>query len=231
MKPLLTLTLIAFVASVAGRAIHGPSQATTVTSLLPALLLRDGLQTNNTDATVNVAADYDPTDGPWLIGPDSKEKGQGRTPEQQEALWCKAKSRGIKLIKAMMMDEQEVATTLSWPYVQSPWDGDLKSELRKWGYLDDHGKHKENDNQCEFDKTHEMANAFKDLNVDPRSAGTGGPNHCFYVELEDGPTVIRDEDGELPFEEDQYYMADDKKYQVSGGWSSICPLANQPTEF
>jgi hypothetical protein len=223
--------LIAFVASAAGRAIHGPSQTTTVISLLPALLLRDGLQTNNTDATVDVAADDDPTDNPWLIGPDSEAEGQGRTPEQQEALWCKAKSRGIKLIKAMMMDEQEVATTLSWPYVQSPWDGDLKSELRKWGYLDDERKHKENDNQCDFDKTHEMANAFKDLNIDPRSARAGGPNHCFYVEHKDGSTVIRDEDDELPSEEDQYYMANNKKYQVSGGRSSTCPLANQPTQF
>ena len=135
-------------------------------------------------------------------------------------------SRGLKLVKAMMLNQQDVATAHSLRYVQSAWDGDLKPELRKWGYHDDEGKHKENDNQCDFDKTHEMANAFKDLDVDPRSAGTGGPNHCFYVEHKDGPTVIRDENGELPFEEDQYYMADNKKYQVSGGRSSKYLFAN-----
>ncbi|KAF2626743.1 hypothetical protein BU25DRAFT_311192, partial [Macroventuria anomochaeta] len=81
----------------------------------------------------------------------------------------------------MMMNDQEAATMLSWPYTQSKWDGDLKPELRKWGYRDNYEGDKEIDAQCDFDKTHEMGDAFKDLKVDSRSAGQGGPNHCLEM--------------------------------------------------
>lgn len=66
-----------------------------------------------------------------------------------------------------------------------------------------------------------MADAFKDLNVDARSAEQGGPNHCFYVEHKDGPTVIRDEDGELPYPEDEHYNVDGKTLQVCGFFSTL----------
>lgn len=89
-----------------------------------------------------------------------------------------------------------------------------KPELRKWGYRDDDELHEQNDDQCDFDKTQEVGDAFKALNVDPRSKGQGGPNQCFYLEHMNGPTVIRDENGELPFEEEQHYKADGKDYRV-----------------
>jgi len=218
MRPLIAFTVIALAASAATRAIHGPFQSATVSSLLPALQLRE-LQVNFTNATtVSIAADdpwsLDPddendNDEPWSFDPVDED-----TPEQAEPTWCKAKSRGVKLIKAMMMNDQDAAATLAWPYVQSPWDGDLKPELRKWGYLDDDKNHAEVDGECDFDKAHEMGDTFKDLQIDPRSKGNGGPNQCFYVEHMNGPTVIHDEDGKLPFEEDQHYQADNKDYRV-----------------
>ena len=214
MRPLATITLFTFAASAASRVINGPFRSATVASFLSARQLRDDLQPNTTNTTIEVSADSpDPSDDPWSLDPDS-EPEDGLTPEQEEAIWCKAKSRGVKLTKAMMMNDQEAATMLNWPYIQSTWDGDLKTELTKWGYNDNEELHKENDDQCDFDKTHEMKDAFKDLNVDTRSAGQGGPNHCFYIEHQNGPTVVRDKDGELPFAEDQYYVADNKKYQV-----------------
>lgn len=145
---------------------------------------------------------------------DEEQEKKELTPQQKEAIWCKAKSRGVQLTKAMMMNDQEAATMLQWPYTQSPWDGDLKSELRKWGYKETNNEDKDIDAQCDFEKIHEVGEAFKDIKVDPRPAGQGGPNHCFYVEHMNGPTVIRDEDGELPFEEDQYYPVDGKNYRV-----------------
>lgn len=223
MKLLVVLTFIALAVNTAGRAIQGPFRPAAVTSLLPALHSRD-LQDNKTDAFAAITADDDSDpDDPWTLDPDDEEEDEHTlTPEQEEAIWCKAKSRGVKLIKAMMMDDAEAQTLLSWPYLESPWDGDLKSELRKWGYNDDDEKNKENDDQCDFDKTHEMSEAFSALKVDPRSAGQGGPNHCFYIEHMNGPTVIRDEDGDLPFEEDQHYKVDGKDYQVG---CSFCVLA------
>ncbi|KAJ4347557.1 Mitochondrial import inner membrane translocase subunit tim8 [Ascochyta clinopodiicola] len=223
MRPPTVITLIVLVVFTAGRAIHGPSRSVTVTSLLPTLQLRD-LQINKTDFTTSIAADHgsDP-ENTWSPDPDDDEDDPSATltPEQEEVIWCKAKSRGVKLIKAMTMNDGEAQTMLGWPYMQSPWDGDLKPELRKWGYLDDDEKHEEVDDQCDFDRTHEMGDAFKDLQVDPRSAGNGGPNHCFYVEHMNGPTVIRDEDGELPFEEDQHYNVDGKDYQVTQAYAKI----------
>src|SRR4051812_3828271 len=128
MRPCTVITLIVLVAFTAGRAIHGPSRSATVTSLLPKLQLRD-LQINKTDFTTSIAADHgsDPDD-------NEDDPSATLTPEQEEAIWCKAKSRGVKLIKAMTMNDGEAQTMLGWPYMQSPWDGDLKSELRKWGY-------------------------------------------------------------------------------------------------
>lgn len=217
MRPLLVLTLIVFATSAASRAIQGPYRSATVTSLLPALQLRD-LQVNNANASAVVSANNgsDPEeDDPWALDPDDEEDEElALTPEQQDQLWCKAKSRGVQLIKAMMMNDQEAATMLAWPYIQSQWDGNLRAELKKWGYNDDSEGDAEIDKQCDFDKGHEMVDAFKDLKVDPRSAGQGGPNHCFYVEHMNGPTVVRDEDGELPFPEDQHYSADGRNFQV-----------------
>ncbi|KZM28694.1 Mitochondrial import inner membrane translocase subunit tim8 [Ascochyta rabiei] len=223
MKPRAVFSLIALAAFTAGRVIQGPFRSATVTSLLPTLQLRN-LQVNKTDIAASIAADHDSNpEDTWSSDPDDEEDEHPLTltPEQQEAIWCKARSRGVKMIKAMMMNDGEAQTMLGWPYIQSPWDGDLKPELEKWGYLDDDEKHEEVDDQCDFDKTHEMADAFKDLNVDPRSAGSGGPNHCFYVEHMNGPAVTRDEDGELPFEEDQHYLVDGKDYQVTQAYAKI----------
>lgn len=214
MRPLTALTFISIAVPTAGRAIQGSFWSATATSLHPTLQLRE-LQLNNTESaaasTINDDNDPDEAASP---DPDDDDSDQGHTPEELENIWCKAKSRGVKLIKAMMMNDQDAQTLLSWPYIQSPWDGDLKPELRKWGYRDDDELHEQNDDQCDFDKTQEVGDAFKALNVDPRSKGQGGPNQCFYLEHMNGPTVIRDENGELPFEEEQHYKADGKDYRV-----------------
>jgi len=209
MKRPLVLTVLAFAATAASRAVHAPLQSANIAGPLPAVQLRD-LQFANPNTSTLAAAKGGSEPDKW----PSDDDGPEPTAEEQEAIWCKAKGRGIKLTKAMMMNEQDAAALFEWPYTQSPWDGDLREELKKWGYKDDFEKDPEINKQCDFDKTHEMADAFRDLGVDSRSALEGGPNHCFYVEHMDGPTVLRDEDGELPFHEDQYYPVDNKKLQV-----------------
>lgn len=215
MKRFAIILFIAFAASAADRAIRtrGLSTAVTASSFLPAALhLRDPRFNNATPnaSTVFVAVD------PWDFSSDD-EPEEKLTPEQKDAIWCKAKSRGSQLTRAMMMNDEEAATMLQWPYIQSTWDGDLKPELKKWGYKEINEVDTQDmdvDEQCDFDKTHELGDAFRAINVDPRSAGKGGPNTCFYVEHMNGPTVILDEDNEMPFAEDQYYMADGNKYRV-----------------
>ncbi|KAJ4373529.1 Mitochondrial import inner membrane translocase subunit tim8 [Didymella sp. IMI 355093] len=187
--------------------------------LLPAALHLRDLQSNNETSnasTVIIAADQ--PDIEWGFGDD---EDNGFTPEQKEQVWCKVKSRGIQLTKAMMMNDRDAASLLQWPYTESPWGGDLKSELRKWGYKETNNEDDQIDAACDFDNTHEVGDAFKEIKVDPRPAGQGGPNHCFYVEHMNGPTVIPDEDGEIPFEEDQYYYADGKKYRVTQGYAKV----------
>jgi hypothetical protein len=195
MKLLMYLTFGSLAALAAGRVIQGPSQSGTTDDLSEVLQLRE-LLANNTHIPVSIAANDD------------------FTPEKKEAIWCKAKSRGISLIKAMMMNDVEAATMLSWPYIQSPWDGDLKAEFRKWGYLDDDEDHELVDYECDFSNKLDMSGTFRDLQIDPRSRGIDGPNQCFLIQHENGPAVIRDENGAVPDAMDQYYNADGRRYRV-----------------
>jgi hypothetical protein len=130
-----------------------------------------------------------------------------------DAIWHKAYCRGAALVKAMSLDEQDSTEMLQWPYTQSPWDGDLKPELRKWGYSDDSSGHALVDASCDFTDYY-IDDAFVDLGIDPRPAGQGGPNHCFLFEHGYGPTVLPDEHGGLPRLSEQRYEADGKIYKV-----------------
>jgi hypothetical protein len=134
-------------------------------------------------------------------------------PVDSDPIWHKAHCRGAALVKAMSLDEHESTMMLEWPYTQSPWDGDLKLELRKWGYLDDDYFHAQVDDSCDFTKYY-MKSAFDALGIDPRSALQGGPNHCFELQHGYGPAVILDEDGGIPPLPEQRYEVDGKMYKV-----------------
>ena len=43
---------------------------------------------------------------------------------------------------------------------------------------------------------------FKGLNVNGKSAEMSGPNHCFYLEHKNGPTIKKNNDGSIPAEID-----------------------------
>lgn len=129
-----------------------------------------------------------------------------------DKMWNDALCRGERLLHAMTPGELDAAWALGWPYLQSPWDGDLKHELETWGWLDSDENHRNADYFCNFGE--EMGGLFRGLNVDGRSAEIGGPNHCFYLEHRNGPTVKKNGDGSLPAEEDQKYDAESKEYRV-----------------
>jgi hypothetical protein len=129
--------------------------------------------------------------------------------------WCKYVGRGTQLMKAMMMPEEEASRQLGWPYVQSPLDGDMKQDLATWGYLDTDELHQSRDAACNFKETHKLGNVFTELDTDPRSAGEGGPNHCFYVQHSDSPAMLRDQNNEIPRNaRDQRYRVGPTEYKV-----------------
>jgi hypothetical protein len=138
------------------------------------------------------------------------------TAKQRNDIWCKAKSKGMQLTKASIMEEEEASRYLEWPYVKSPWEGDLEEELKTWGYQDDPEIHDRIDFACDFAEWGDMSNAFKDLGWDTRSHNMGGPNHCYHLKHQDGPALLRDANGDFPTTiKDQIYEVGDTKYHVS----------------
>lgn len=173
--------------------------------------LRDSTQvyTNHTGASsANIV---------WKL--DTKDEAQ-LTPAKR---WCKYVSRGTQLMKAMMMPEEEASRQLGWPYVQSPFEGDMKQDLATWGYLDTDELHQSRDAACKFKETHKLGNVFTELNTDPRSAGEGGPNHCFYVQHSDSPAMLRDQNNEIPRNaRDQRYRVGPTEYKVRDSLQAQC---------
>lgn len=145
--------------------------------------------------------------------------------------WNDAKCRGAQLLRAMTLDEDESRKLLSWPYVQSKFDGDLELDLEKWGWDDDKQKHKQADVHCDFADWHELGNVFEALGVDPRSAEMGGPNHCFFLIHENGKAVKRNLNGKLPKPEEQRYEVDGKEYRVRWHYLLLCNVFESTDEF
>jgi hypothetical protein len=178
------------------------SLITLITSRIASLELRQGLTFVNSSANA-------PLKHPAPVtGADTPP-----SPPIHDDIWHKAHCRGAALLKAMSLEEDDSMAMLQWPYTQSPWDGDLKSELRKWGYLDDHIR-EQADSFCDFENHHHMKRAYDELGVDARSAEQGGPNHCFKLQHSDSPAVKLDEDGNMPLPSEQRYKVDGTIYKV-----------------
>ncbi|KAJ4382935.1 Mitochondrial import inner membrane translocase subunit tim8 [Didymella sp. IMI 355093] len=146
-------------------------------------------------------------------------EGDPKWEDPYEKLWNDALCRGERLLHVMTLGELDAAWALGWPYLHSLWDGDLKNELKTWGWLDTDDNHKNSDYFCNFEE--EMGNMFKGLNIDGRSAEMGGPNHCFYIEHKNGPTVKKNSDSSLSAEVDQKYDVQSKGYRVTGAYSRV----------
>ncbi|KAF2852110.1 hypothetical protein T440DRAFT_393424 [Plenodomus tracheiphilus IPT5] len=149
------------------------------------------------------------------------------TPDPDDTLWHRAHCRGTLLLHAMPLSESASSTLLSWPYTQSPFDGDLKRELRTWGYTDDDALHEQSDAYCDFEAWHHVGRAFGELGVDTRSKGMGGPNWCWFLKHEGGPSVVRGEGGELPEVREQRYMVGGREYKITNAYSRIA--INRPS--
>jgi hypothetical protein len=125
--------------------------------------------------------------------------------------WNKAWCKGAKLAQAMIKSEAQVGTCID--PARSPWDGDLVSAFAAWGYGElPHYR----DGLCDFGKgQHELQRAFAEMGIGTQSAADGGPNICYHVEHQNGPSVERDPSGEFPPMHRQFYLAKERRLRVS----------------
>ncbi|CBX92211.1 hypothetical protein IAQ61_000390 [Plenodomus lingam] len=136
--------------------------------------------------------------------------------------WDKAVNDGRQLYNAMR-SKDSIARWFYKDYpdfadtVQSPFDGDLREELRKWGYNDNDALSKLIEKDCDFDAYHHIKPAFDELGLDTRAMKDGGPNVGFRVDHQDGPAIKRKGDGTLPSDANQYYDVCGKEYRATTG--------------
>lgn len=147
-----------------------------------------------------------------------------------DTAWDKAVDIGRTLYFAMKSKDSIAAFFFkNYPQfagtVQSPWDGDLREELKSWGYNDNDELSNTIKNDCDFEKYHNIKRAFDELGLDTKAAADGGPNHCLRVDHSNGPIVKRNEDGTLPLETKQVYENCGKEYRVS---QTICFIPIEP---
>jgi hypothetical protein len=123
-----------------------------------------------------------------------------------EAVWFKALCSGQKLYQAMITNV-DIAAKFITP-VTSPFDGDMLEASKAWGWNDDSEDY---DDDCDFADviSYDLERAFGALEIDTRSVGMEGPNRCFHLDHQDGPTVIKLPDGKLPKPIDQKYTGPD----------------------
>lgn len=97
---------------------------------------------------------------------------------------------------------------------QSPFDGDGREELKKWGFEDSEALSKTIEKDCDFDKYHNIKAAFDELGLDTKAEKDGGPNKCIQIDHRNGPAIKRLPDGSLPSEANQYYEVCGREYRV-----------------
>jgi len=142
-------------------------------------------------------------------------------------LWEKSICRGQRLFLAMTFDLPE-AGRICQPII-SPWDGTLERELITWGYSDI-----SDDIEHEFDcdmspDKNGIEDMLDEINAYSNDSRHGGDNICHALQHRDGTAVERDENGNLPDEEDQHYNVNGREYRVTynmSGRTFSCLPAN-----
>jgi hypothetical protein len=123
-----------------------------------------------------------------------------------DAVWFKALCNGQKLYQAMITNV-DIAAKFITP-MTSQFDGDMVETSKVWGWNDDSDDY---DDECDFADpiVYDLERAFGALKIDTRSVGGEGPNRCFYLEHQNGPTVAKLPNGQFPKPIDQKYTGPD----------------------
>lgn len=155
------------------------------------------------------------------------------TAANDEQQWAINVARGRKLLTAMKGSDLEAATLYGLgTTAKSKYDGDLKDEMRKWGWNDNTPKQKATfDKQCDFVAYHKIGRCFAELGLGTKSKGAGGPNECFVAEHWDGPAVKKTIPGVMPKPKNQRYEVCKVMYRVNHPHRSVsCIAADRPSE-
>lgn len=146
----------------------------------------------------------DPDDDDDDDDSDDDDDDDNLNPADDE-LWYQCKCRGAKLLFAMTQNPPEAARFLS--PLASPWDGEMREELAEWGY-------KDNFKDPDLFDFSGIAPYLATLGIPITNSLHGGPNHCVsYSHC--NSDIVRDENGDLPPLNEQYYTKDGRKYRVS----------------
>lgn len=132
-------------------------------------------------------------------------------PVSQNVYW-KAACRGAQLIGAMQNSEPQAKLFLL--PTSSAWDGELRSELALWGYIET-----ERDQMCDFDQFWHLAWPFDVYGLDARPKSRGGPNIC-HSAVHGNPWKRKLDGSFWPMGEQTYAVAG-KTYRATGGFSTI----------
>lgn len=138
-----------------------------------------------------------------------------------KAEWEKARRKGAMLSLGLTKNEDEACNFIK--PIRSQWDGDLIAEMKTWGYREvtSYGV-----SPCAFDASHhDLEHAFAEMVIDPRSSDDGGPNICYKVEHQNGPTIEKGSGGKDSLPWDQWYIADGRRLRVRSQLSQCFSFA------
>ncbi|KAI4670549.1 uncharacterized protein J4E79_000831 [Alternaria viburni] len=144
------------------------------------------------------------------------------TEPADDVLWNAALTKGRMLILATSLNLPEAAKV--YQQMETPWDGTLERELALWGYSEpDYPEVEDSDENCVMGKeNHGLQDMLKELHADDRDSRDGGDNICHTIQHQDGPTLEKDKNGEVPEDpRDQYYKVEGRRYRVTGADSTI----------
>ncbi|KAI4645726.1 hypothetical protein J4E93_005304 [Alternaria ventricosa] len=117
-----------------------------------------------------------------------------------DALWHAAKCKGGKLLLGTTQNAPEAARFVN--PINSPWDGEMRDDLAKWGWKDGVT---DPDTECNMNF---LRRILSYLGTTTGSHLYGGPNYCFSVKHCDSDRMEKDENGNMYPRKEQYYDVD-----------------------
>ncbi|KAI4949426.1 hypothetical protein J4E91_005165, partial [Alternaria rosae] len=127
-----------------------------------------------------------------------------------DALWHAAECNGVKMLFGTTQNAPEAARFVI--PINSPWNGEMRNELATWGWNDWVA---DPDTECNADF---LKTVLQNLGTTTGSHLYGGPNYCFSVKHCDSDAIERDEHGNLPPKNDQYYDVNGRLYRATAGF-------------
>ncbi|KAF1851022.1 uncharacterized protein K460DRAFT_271378 [Cucurbitaria berberidis CBS 394.84] len=134
-----------------------------------------------------------------------------------QVTWDRFVLKGGALVCAMRNSDKLAGEWLNDvrdpPSAASVWQGDLKPELKKWGWNDVMS----NKMLCSFDNDGfwELESTFRGLGLNPHPVSEGGHNECYRIEHWQ-PNLKDDNDRMVP-PADQTYKVGEKRYRATVG--------------